>query len=482
MAKPYNPCDLEPLPNAEKRMWSLASQLFPMHRSLVGPGFRASLEVIRDTIPLEFVDVPSGTEFFGWTVPDEFSINDVRVVHESGQEFLKSDDNHYHVWSHSAPFRGRLSREELVEHISVHPVLDDAIPLKVTYYRDKMGLSASKNQVDMLPQGNYDVIVDVENKPGNLTYGEIVLPGTTDKEIIISSYLCHPHGANDNLSGIVVLTELYRALSQVESRRFTYRFVIWPETIGAISFLAKNRDRTENILGGISCMIVGDDGPFFLKRSRLGTSLLDKAAEYALSHSAQAYAIHDYIHDGSDERQFNLASVGIPYIVISRGYTNYAEYHTSVDDMSFISSENLLNSLKVYCDTIGALERAIVFKPTYFVEPFLSGYGIYPYDLGAGEGRRDDRAAQPDAKAMPDQDLTFWAVPSVGHEKAEASHLKLPGMANWLQIAGLYQAGPETRNTPGLRRQHAQQFGAAPGHFDRPLIVAGIDNADDKGR
>ena len=321
-------------------MWDLAKKLFPIHRSLVGPGYSKSLSIINDLLNLKISKFPSGTKIFDWTVPDSFKVNESYVIDPNGKKIFDFAKNHYYVRPHSQPFKGVLSRRELKERIVVHPKLNNAIPLSNLYFRKTWGISASKNEVKKLIEGKYKVNINVENKQGDLEIGEKLIKGKFKKEILISSYLCHPHGANDNLSGIVVATELFKILSKFKLN-YSYRLVIWPETIGSICFIKKNLKNLNNIIGGISCMIVGDKSPFFYKKSIKGSSLIDKAFMHTLKNSDLKYKIQDYFHDGSDERQFNCHGISIPYGVLSRGYTRYKYYHTSLDNLKFINKNNL---------------------------------------------------------------------------------------------------------------------------------------------
>lgn len=377
----------------KESMWTLVEKLFPIHRSLVGPGYSKSLRIIEKILKLKITKFPSDTEVLGWKVPKSFSVNESYVIDPDGKKIFDFLDNHYHVLPHSQSFKGKLKKKELLKNISVHPILRDAVPLKPTYYRKKWGIAASQRQVEKLKEGDYKVNIDVNNKKGNLEIGEKVIKGKFKKEILISSYLCHPHGANDNLSGIAVVTELFKILSK-HKLNFTYRLAIWPETIGSICFIKKNQNKLKNILAAFSCMIVGDKSPFLYKKTINGNGLVDRVFEHTLKNSGVKYDIEDYFHDGSDERQFNCKGVNVPYGLISRGYTRYKEYHTSLDNLKYINSDNLYQTLKLILKVIETFERSLIFEPKWKVEPFLTKYGIYPFDLGSGEGYRTSREAQ----------------------------------------------------------------------------------------
>ena len=374
-------------------MYRLMEELFPIHRSLVGPGFSKSLKVVKKQINLDVLKFKSGTKFYDWEIPKGFKVNDVYIKDSKGKKYLNFQDNHYHVWSHSSNFFGQLTKKELLKKVNIHHSIDDAIPLKPTYYRKKWGLCASKNEVKKLPNDLFEVNIDVENIDYNLEIGIARLKGKSKKKVLISSYLCHPHGANDNLSGVVILTELYNLLKKKKNLEFIYIFAIWPETLGAIVFINKFKKQLKNFVGGFSCMILGDSAPFLYKKSIQGNSLIDRAFLHALKNSGMKHKVMDYFSEGSCERQFNSPGVRLPYGLISRGFTRFKEYHTSLDNLNLVKKKNLLESLKICCKFIETLERNFIYIPKFKCEPFLSKYGIYPYDLGAGEGKLGTREA-----------------------------------------------------------------------------------------
>ncbi len=375
-------------------MWRLMETLFPMYRSLIGPGYAASLSRLAQELPLEVHEIPSGTKVFDWTVPKGFKVNEAYVEAPDGSRPIDFTKNHYHVWSHSSPFFGEMNLEELKQHIAVHHLLPDAIPYRFTYYREKWGISASQEQVESLKSGNYKVHIDTELFDDFLRIGELYLPGKSEKEIVIPSYLCHPHGANDNLSGVVVGMELFKILQSIPDRRYSYRLLIWPETIGAISYIAQFQERIKNVVGGLMLSICGDPGRFEIKKSFCGDSFVDRAVIHALQHYGREYKVFNYEQSGSDERQFNAPGLRVPMVRMSRSFSTYPEYHSSKDDLTLVTEEALLGTLELCCRAIEIMEQDVTYKPNFVVEPFLSGHGIYPYDLGAGEGHRSDRIVQ----------------------------------------------------------------------------------------
>ncbi len=371
------------------RMWRMAERLFPMHRTLVGPGFRDSLAIIAEDFPLDVIEIPSGTEVFDWKVPLGFKVNAAYVEAEDGSRPIDFEKHCYHIWNYSQPFDGVLDRDELVEKLATDPNLTDAIPLRITYYLPRWGLSATQEQVRALPPGQYRVHIDTEHFQDFLRIGEAFLPGESGEEILINSYLCHPRGANDNLSGVVVAVELMRLLAQLPTRRFSYRLALWPETIGSIAYIHHNRDRLRKFVGVLPLACCGDAGKFVYKTSYRGDTLFDRAVIHALRHSGYSHEIRPYNPVGGDERQFNTAGVRAPCGLLTRTPANeFPEYHTSRDDLDFIGPAYLGETLDVCWRAVMAMERARVYAPTFVIEPFLSGKGIYPYDQGMGTGER----------------------------------------------------------------------------------------------
>ncbi len=368
-------------------MWELMGELFPIHRTLVSPGFAQSLEIIRERLPIEITQFASGTKVFDWRIPKAFKVKSAYVEAPDGTRPIDFEKCNYHVWNYSQPFSGILRREELVKHIATHPVLPDAVPLRDTYYRERWGLAASQQQVDALPNGDYKVVIDTEQYDDFLRIGEMYLPGETDEEILINSYLCHPRGANDNLSGVVVAVELFNLLGQLPKRTYSYRLALWPETIGAITYIASYPERIAKTAGVVCLATIGDPGKFTYKKSFAGSTALDRCVIHALKHSGDDYEIRKYNPIGGDERQFNAPGVRLACGLLTRTPANeFAEYHTSKDDMTLVTKDALHRSLEVVWRVISVLERNRIYVPHYTTEPFLSGYGIYPFDRGMGTG------------------------------------------------------------------------------------------------
>jgi len=377
---------VSPSDQNRESMGELLRTLFPMYRSLCGPGPRDCLLEIQKRLPIEIAEFPTGRKVFDWVIPKEFRVNHAYVEGPDGKRYLDFADCNHHVWLYSRPFKGEMDRDELVTHIATKPELPDAVPLKHAYYRDMWGLAASENQVRALPPGRYKIDIDTEHLDGALRIGQYYLPGETDDEIMLTSYLCHPLGANDNVSGVVISVELFKLLAQLPRRRYSYRLAIWPETIGSVTYIASYPERIAKVKGGYVITCAGDGGTFTYKRTHAGNSLIDRAALHALTHAGVKFEAVPYRHDyGSDECQFNAIGLRLPFGSIMRTmYGFFPEYHSSADDLTVVTPEYLHQTLQVYWAALMAIERAVTYKGTFTVDPFLTGHGIFPWDEGAG--------------------------------------------------------------------------------------------------
>jgi aminopeptidase-like protein len=368
-------------PNTEStaNMWNLLVKLYPVYRSLLGPGFSDSLQIIKDVVPLRILEFPSGQRCFDWTIPQEFKVNAAYAIDPDGKKILDFEECSYHLWVYSQPYSGEVTKDQLMKHLAFSNVSDIAIPLKPTYYRKQWGFATSKKHADSLKEGKYKIHIDTELYDGALRIGELFLPGEIEKEIMVTSYLCHPLGANDNLSGVVLCAELYKLLSQLPRRRYSYRFLIWPETIGSIAY---------NVMGGYVATCVGDPGPFHYKLSFHGDSIFDRAALHVLKNNSRNSSVMPYSHSlGSDECQFNSIGLRLPFGSIMRTpYGKFPQYHTHLDNLSFVTPQALHESLNIYWNVLLALESNRTYKGNFIVDPFLTGHDIYPFNQGAGEG------------------------------------------------------------------------------------------------
>jgi aminopeptidase-like protein len=362
-------------------------ELFPICRSITGDGLRETLRRIADRIPLEIHEVPSGTQVLDWTVPKEWNIRSAYIADSTGRRVVDFDDHNLHVVSYSVPVHVRLSLAELKNHIYTLPDHPTWIPYRTSYYSETWGFCMQHERLLELPEGEYEVRIESSLEDGSLTYGECLLPGETDAEVLISCHCCHPSLANDNLSGIAVATSLAEHLGSI-SRRYSYRFLFIPGTIGSISWLARNEDQIDRIQHGLVVTCAGDPGDLTYKRSRRGDAEIDRAAEHVLRTSGSPHRIVDFVPYGYDERQYGSPGFDLPVGSLMRTPNGqYPEYHTSADDLAFVTADKLGDSLATYAAVIDVLEHNDRFVNLFpRGEPQLGRRGLYPSTGGAGPG------------------------------------------------------------------------------------------------
>jgi aminopeptidase-like protein len=398
------------VPESLQEIEAAFDRLWPLLRSLTGAGVRATHDILGEIVPLERIEVASGTQAFDWAVPKEWVVREAYVRAPDGRRVLDVAENNLRLVNYSAPFRGTVSRQELDAHLHSRPDLPDAIPYVTSYYEPRWGFCLSERERKALPEGNYDVVVDTALVDGGLTISEAVLPGVGQDEVLISSYTCHPSLANNELSGPLAAAFLYRRLAAWPQRRFTYRFVFAPETIGAIAFLSlRGAHLRERLAAGYVVNCVGLDTHFTYKRSRRGDSLADRAALTALARSGVDFRVRDFAPTGSDERQYCSPGFDLPVGSLMRGaYGEYPEYHTSLDNKSLINFRALQETIAAYeavCRTLEStdlhasravqqtdrrsLDRNTTFENLFpFGEPQLGRRGLYPTLGSADQSRR----------------------------------------------------------------------------------------------
>ena len=357
-------------------------RLWPICRSITGNGLRSSFQILQEIAPFELTEVPSGTSVFDWVIPQEWNITDAYIIDPNGKKWADFKVNNLHVVGYSTPVRAKMNFEELRPHLHSLASQPDAIPYITSYYKPYWGFCLSQQEFDLLPQeGTYEVVIESELKDGSLTYGEVVLPGKTDQEILLSSYLCHPSMANNELSGPLALVGIYERLSKLTDRHFTYRFILAPETIGIIAFLAKRGDHLKKKLtAGYVLTCCGDSGIFHYKKSKKGDSLADRVAEHVLRYRGDEYAVLPFAVGGSDERQYCSPGFNLPVGSLMRTpYQRYDYYHTSKDDKQFISFDALEKTIDRYVDIALAFEQnAFYYNEVQFGEPNMGKRGLYP--------------------------------------------------------------------------------------------------------
>lgn len=367
----------------KKQLEEYFDRLWPINRSLTGNGNRETLSIISEIVKnIEIKEIPSGTKCFDWIVPPEWIIREAWVKDSKGNIIVDFSENNLHLIGYSTPINKKINLEELKSITKTLPDQPKLIPYVTSYYNERYGFCMSQNQLDSLKEDTYHIYIDSElNKNGSMTIGEAVLEGETKKEILLSTYICHPSMANNELSGPLVTSFIYNELSKQKSRKYTYRFLFIPETIGSVYYLSKNGENLKkNLDAGFVVTCIGDNAPFTYKRSRQGNSLPDRATELVLKQSEDDYKIIDFFPMGSDERQYCSPAFNLSVGSLMRTmYGVYKEYHTSGDNKKFISFEAIENSVKKYLDVFKVIEynnRYINTMP--YCEPQLGKRGLYP--------------------------------------------------------------------------------------------------------
>jgi aminopeptidase-like protein len=360
-------------------IYDLIQQLFPICRSITGEGVRESLHLLQQVIPIDIREVPSGTSVFDWTVPNEWNIRDAWIKDASGNKVVDFQYSNLHVVNYSVPIRRRMFLQELRPHLFTIPEKPDWIPYRTSYYREAWGFCLSHNQLQGMSDGEYEICIDSSLEPGQLTYGELLVPGDREDEFIISAHICHPSLCNDNLSGVCIATYLARRLLDRERRRNSYRFLFIPGTIGAITWLACNMGHLERVGGGLTLVCLGDASHLTYKRSLIGNAEIDRASVHVLAHSEETADIIDFFPYGYDERQFNSPAFRLAFGSLMRGrHGQFPEYHTSADNLDFVRRDQLAKSYHALSRVIETLEGNRSYKNLFpYGEPQLGKRGVY---------------------------------------------------------------------------------------------------------
>ena len=368
--------------NIGLELHSLAKRLWPINRSITGEGVRKTLLVLKELNPkLSINEVPSGTKVFDWEVPREWHVNDAYIITPSGKKICNFKENNLHLLGYSIPIQKKINLKELQKYLYSIPEQPSAIPYVTSYYEERWGFCLSQNERDLLEEGDYLVFVDSKLFDGSLTYGEIFIKGSSDKEIFLSTYICHPFMANNELSGIVVSSYIANWIANKKDNRFSYRFVFIPETIGSITYLSKNIKRLKSkVFAGYNITCVGDNRGYSYLPSRNGNTISDLVGKHVLKHIDPAYKIYEWKDRGSDERQYCSPGVDLPIATIMRTkYGMYEEYHTSLDDLvNVVTPEGLQGGYNIIKLAIEALENNKYPKVNFICEPQLGKRGMYP--------------------------------------------------------------------------------------------------------
>jgi aminopeptidase-like protein len=370
--------DRSSMPSAAEtgaEMHELMSDLFPLCRSLTGDGVRQTFDRIERDVPLERTAIASGTQVYDWTLPREWNIRGATLTGPGGERIADFADSNLHVLNYSAPVRGTFLLEELRPHLFTDPERPEVIPYRTSYHDENWGFCLPHARYEQLADGNYEVAIDSTLENGHVVYAERFLPGESDDEVLISTYVCHPSLANDNLSGIALAATVARHLAGRSLRR-SYRFLFGPATIGPLAWLSRNEKRLPRISAGLVATCVGDSGPFTYKRSRQGNAEIDRVVEAVLGDPG---AIEEFSPLGTDERQFCSPGFDLPVGVLSRTPPNrFPEYHSSADNLQLVRPEALGESFERYLDVIEVLERNRAYRNlSPKGEPQLGKRGLY---------------------------------------------------------------------------------------------------------
>ncbi|MBQ0027600.1 MAG: DUF4910 domain-containing protein [Lachnospiraceae bacterium] len=383
---------------AGERMYEFTGKIFPYTRSLTGQGVRDTLKDIEEYISVPFenedgtttdkgsmpklkiADIPSGTTVFDWTVPKEWVIREAYIEDEEGNHIIDMKVNNLHVLGYSAPVDEWVDLEKLKQHVFVEEGQPEVIPYVTSYYKERFGFCMSRNQLDSLKPGRYHMYVDSEFIDGNLNYAEVIIPGESDREIMFTTYFCHPSMANNECSGLALQSELIRYVAAMPKRKYTYRFVFNPETIGAIAYLSNGNNLEylqKNLEAGFVLSCVGDNNDYSIIESKYADTIADKALKCVLKYRG-SYSTYNFHFRGSDERQYNSPGVDLPVVCYCRSkFGEFPEYHTSADNMSYVSAEGYQGSFEVMTELITAFEKNGYYRMKVLCEPQLGKRGLY---------------------------------------------------------------------------------------------------------
>jgi len=371
-------------------MYELIEELYPICRSITGNGVRETLDRIGQRVPLQIHEVPTGTQVFDWTVPREWNVEEAFIEDADGNRLIDFANHNLHVVNYSVPVDKVCTWDELRPHLHTLPDKPDWIPYRTSYYKENWGFCLAHRDLDRFGPGPFRVCIRSSLTNGSLTYGETVIPGATDREVLFFNHVCHPSLCNDNLSGNAVLAELASRLRERQPR-FTYRFVWAPGTIGSISWLSRNQAIVPKIHAGLVAVLLGDAGPFHYKRTRTGATEIDRVVEFVLKEQGVAAKLLDFSPYGYDERQFNSPGIAAPVGRLTRTPNGeYEEYHSSADNLDFVRPEHLEESLQVLERVVTVLEGNARYRNTApNCEPQLGKRGLYGSTGGTQPKQRE---------------------------------------------------------------------------------------------
>jgi aminopeptidase-like protein len=371
-----------------ERLHALIGELFPIARSITGNGLRATLRRIAGEIPLQIHEVPTGTTVLDWEVPREWNIRSAQIRSLDGRVLVDFESSNLHVLGYSTPVSRIISREELATHVYTLPKQPDLIPYRTGYYSQDWGFCLSHENWEAMRDEFYEIVIDSSLEPGSLTYGELLIPGEQESEVLISVHCCHPSLANDNLSGIAVATALARRQKSLDGRRLSYRFLFIPATIGSITWLARHEADLGRIKHGLVLTCVGDPGSFHYKQSRRGQATIDRATSHVLRARCTEHTILPFSPTGYDERQYCSPGYDLPVGCFMRSPNGtFPQYHTSADNLDFVTPGALEESYSVLSDILDVLDAdARYTRVDGRGEPQLGRRGLYRAISGQREG------------------------------------------------------------------------------------------------
>ena len=362
-------------------IYNFARELWPLNRSLTGDGVRETLKKIKYHLPnLNIHSIPSGTKIFDWTIPKEWVVRSAYIISPSGEKICDFSKNNLHLVGYSVPYTGNLKLSDLKKKLYSLPEQPNAIPYVTSYYEERWGFCISHNDLESLEDGEYNIKIDTELIDGELNYGELIIPGNSETEIFLSTYICHPSMANNELSGPSVTTYLSKWLLELEKKDYTYRIIFIPETIGSIAYLSKNlKEMKKNIIAGFNVSCVGDDRTYSYVPSRNGETLSDEIAQHVLKWTYKNYKVYTWLNRGSDERQYCAPGIDLPIASILRTkYGEYPEYHTSLDNLdNVVTREGLDGGYWAIRKALELIEKNKKFKVTVLGEPQMSKRDLY---------------------------------------------------------------------------------------------------------
>ena len=407
--------------------YSVIKDLFPLCRSITGPGVVETLRYFKGLLPnLCIYKIPTGTPIEDWIVPDEWSLTHGYIEDLQGRRIIDTENSNLHVIGYSQPVNATVSRQELLNHTYTLESMPKAIPYITSYYQKRWGFSVAYEDYTKLTDANYKVVIDSDHYPGHLTYADLLIPGSSENEIFFSTYICHPSMANNELSGPAVAATLATYLSSRPSQKYTYRFAFVPETIGAVAYISQNLSALKtNVYAGFVLTCVGDDRTYSYLPSKYGDTTSDKVALAALRDLGLTYKAYSWLDRGSDERQYCAPGVDLPVCSVMRSkYGTYPEYHTSLDNLEVVSPEGLQGSIRFYQTCIDMLETNMTLKATTLGEPFLSKHNLRS-SLGGGTVLTSDTKLLQDVLSYCDgTNDTFDISNLVGSSFASVRHIQ----------------------------------------------------------